>query len=161
MEMLPETVSLPGHLKDHGYVTIQARKIHDYRCGEMDSAYTVQLDIHGVHDNNLLLKALKMAGEQEQPFFLAIGYSQVHLPWNPTESSKRHYDLDDMSIKNRGRQFRDSTLTDEDVRLMMRDYYASITDMDSLTGVLLDSARAMGLYDNSIILIGRGGAAAL
>ena len=154
MEMLPEAVSLPRHLRDHGYVTILAGKIHDYRCGGMDSAYVLEFGIHGVHDNRLPLQALKVAAEQQQPFFLAIGYSQVHLPWNPTEASKRYYDPDDMIVANRGKDFRGKTLTDEELRLKMRGYYACITDVDSLIGVLLDSVRAMGLYDRSIIIIG-------
>lgn len=153
-QFLPDAVSLPRHLKDQGYLTIQAGKIHDYRNGGMDSAYQKSFDIHGIHDNTLALKALNYASKQTQPFFLAVGYGQVHLPWNATHASKNYYNPADMPVENRSHHFKGAQLSDEDLRNHILDYYAYITDVDSLIGVLLDSAKVLGLYDKAIILIG-------
>lgn len=153
-EMLPEAVSLQRHFKDHGYYTIQAGKIHDYRCGGMDSAYNVSLDIHGLHNNELPFKALNMATTQDQPFFLAVGYAKVHDIWHPSEGAKKLYNAEDFSSEGRSHHFKGREITDEQIQQYLRDYYADITDVDSLIGNLLDSIKAKNMYDNSIIMVG-------
>ena len=71
-KVLPGVTSLPRHFRNNGYYTSLAGKVHDYRCGGMDSAYVTTFDIHGLSNNDLALAALNDAASQELPFFLAI-----------------------------------------------------------------------------------------
>ena len=152
---LPQARSLPRHFREHGYYTALAGKIHDYRCGGMDSAYVQVYDHHGVETNELPLQALEDAAAQEdRPFFLAVGYSQAHDPWTPTDGARRHYRPDQFSAAGRAAIYKKEEYDEEAIKALQRDYYGEITDVDSLIGDLLTRAQALGLYENTIILVG-------
>jgi arylsulfatase A-like enzyme len=153
-KILPEATSLPRHFKNNGYHTILAGKIHDYRCGGMDNAYHSVYDIHGLDDNKLALKAINEAEKQYKPVFLAIGYSHVHEPWDPNQWSKNQYQAAEFSSKGRSHQYKGKNLSDFEVQQFLRNYYAEITEVDSLIGDVFDRLKENGLYNNSIILLG-------
>lgn len=153
-KMLPNAVSLPRHFKNNGYHTVIAGKIHDYRCGGMDSAYVTEFDIHGMSDNELAIKAIDNAVSQNKPFFLALGYSQAHDPWTPSDWAKSKYSLNQFSAEGRTPEYNKKTYDENGIKELVQNYYGEITDVDSLIGEVLAKIKSLGLFDNTIILIG-------
>ncbi|WP_083925241.1 sulfatase-like hydrolase/transferase [Flexithrix dorotheae] len=153
-KILPNAVSLPRHFKDNGYHTVIAGKIHDYRCGGMDSAYTKEFDIHGIEGNELPFKAIEEVKNQDKPFFLAIGYSQAHDPWKPNPSAESHYSNDQFSAENKHPVYKKQTYDVEGIKNLQKKYYGEITEVDSLVGGVLSKIKALGLDKNSIIIVG-------
>lgn len=153
-EMLPKAVSLPRHFRDNGYFTYKVGKISDPRNGGMDSAWTVAKEPWGVDNNELPLQAIEEVASQKKPFFLAIGYKQTHEPWNPSKQSIEKYNLDDIKIIGSARKYKGKILTDQEIKELLRRYYASLTDVDSLIGEVIVKMKEHGLEKNSIILVG-------
>ncbi len=152
--MLPDAVSLPKHFKNNGYHTVIAGKIHDYRCGGMDSAYVKTFDIHGISENDLAFKAIDNVVSQDKPFFLAIGYSQAHDPWNPSEWAKSKYSTEQFSANGRTANYKNQKFDENGIKELVRNYYGEITDVDSLVGDILIKIKDLGLFDNTIIVLG-------
>ncbi len=117
--------------------------------------------------------------DRAQPFFFAIGYYRPHLPFNaPT----RYWDLYDreaippadhpeapvdaplMAI-NTMRELRgytdfrnvphpfDGRVSDDEARLLKHGYYASVSYVDAQIGRLLDALDALGLAENTIVML--------
>ena len=153
-KILPNSVSLPRHFRDNGYYTSVAGKIHDYRCGGMDSAYIKTWDTHGISNNELALKALNDVANQKKPFFLAIRYSQAHEPWTPTSGASGKYSTDQFSADGRSPVYKKNTYDESGIKTLIKNYYGEITDVDSLIGELLVNIKDLGLFDNAVILVG-------
>lgn len=154
-QLLPGVTSLPRHFRNNGYFTSLAGKVYDRRWGAPDSAFDIERSVgQVVTTNDYPLEALREAATHSEPIFLAIGYFQTHLPWLPTEGSKRWYNPADISVENRHPVYKGKTMSREEIQLFMRDYYAYQTDADSLFGELIAEIKRLGLYDNSIILVG-------
>lgn len=152
--ILPEATSLPRHFRNHGYYTALAGKIHDIRSGGSDSAYSRVYEEHGVDNNSLPLQALEDMVQQDQPFFLAIGYSQAHDPWTPTQTGKNQYSTDQFSAKGRASNYQGKEYDQQGIRELVHNYYGEVADVDSLIGDVLKKIQSLGLKNNSIILIG-------
>lgn len=154
-KILPGVTSLPRHFRNNGYFTSLTGKVYDKRWGASDSAFEIERAAgHPVTTNDYPLQALREAASQSEPIFLAIGYFQTHLPWLPTEGSKRWYNPAEISVENRNPVFKGKSMTKEEIQLFMLDYYAYQTDADSLFGDLIAEIKRLGLYNNSIILVG-------
>lgn len=122
------------------------------------------------------LVALRDAG---QPFFFAVGYYRPHLPFN---APQRYWDLYDpealpiaknqfppdaapLMAVNTNKELRgyadfrtapdptDGRVSDADVRRLTHGYYASISYIDAQIGRLLDQLDALGLTDNTIVVL--------
>jgi iduronate 2-sulfatase len=155
LDIIPAVTSLPKHFRDHGWYTSAVGKIFDAASGPVDSAFiAIRSAGEGITGNNDALEALREAAAQDKPFFLAIGYHHSQLPWVASESSRRYYKPEDFSIEHRTRETTWASLSDDDIRLLMRSYYATITDADSLFGQLISEIKNLGLYQNTIILVG-------
>jgi arylsulfatase A-like enzyme len=153
-KVLPDTVSLPRHFRDNGYYTHHVGKIYDPRCGGMDDAWTVSQEEWGVTGNVQAYAAMEKAAGQAKPFFVAIGYKQTHEPWNPTEESLAQYPMEAMRPEGTHRVYKGRELSESEVLELTRKYFASITDVDRLVGGVLDKAEELGVYENSIIVVG-------
>ncbi|MCM5663260.1 sulfatase-like hydrolase/transferase [Galbibacter mesophilus] len=153
-KMLPHATSLPRHFRNSGYHTVIAGKIHDYRSGETDDAYSKVFDIHGIDDNDLAFKAIDNAINQKKPFFLALGYSQTHDPWTPDPKSESHYSLNQFSSKDRHPYYKGELLDSTDIKNLQKKYYGEITEVDSLIGEILARIKQLELHKNSVILLG-------
>jgi iduronate 2-sulfatase len=108
-----------------------------------------------------------------QPFFLACGFLRPHLPFN---APKRYYDLYDLA----GVQIADNRFMPTNApgalnnsseiggygkvagrwpcdmdfhREARRAYYASVSYIDALIGLLVDELKALELYDSTLIVI--------
>jgi iduronate 2-sulfatase len=150
-----QVISLPRHFQNHGWFTSSVGKIFDAAAGITDSGFVaVRSAGGGITGNAPALEALREAASQEQPFFLAIGYHHTQLPWIPSEAGRKRHNPENFSTEHRTPLFQDLFLTDEDIRVLMRAYYATITDADSLFGLLFDEIRNLDLLDNTIIIVG-------
>ena len=124
---------------------------------------------------NNAVKELKIFKKTGQPFFLAVGFARPHLPF---VAPKRFWDLygkDDIkepdnyfypkdvpkiALSSWGelRAYRGipkkGDITDKEMRLTLKHgYYASVSYIDSLVGVLIDELKKLKLYDNTIIVL--------
>ncbi len=125
------------------------------------------------------LKQIEALSARDQPFFFAIGYYRPHLPFN---APKKYWDLYDraalpmadnpfvpagapkMAINNM-RELRgyadfkhaphpfDGSLSEAEARLLKHGYYASVSYIDAQIGRLLDQLDALGLSDNTIVVL--------
>ncbi|MEM9144458.1 MAG: sulfatase-like hydrolase/transferase [Bacteroidota bacterium] len=153
-DILPNAVSLPRHFRENGYYTAIAGKIHDYRNGGMDAAYTRIFDTHGLESNELALEALHHVSSREQPFFLAIGYAHAHDPWAPSISALNPYTKDQFSAEGLANIYKNKTYNNRGIVELLRNYYGEISEADRLIGTLLENIKSKGLYENTIILVG-------
>ncbi|QDU88419.1 Arylsulfatase [Pirellulimonas nuda] len=115
------------------------------------------------------LRELAQSGE---PFFLACGFIRPHLPFYAPEKYWDLYDADSLPIaKNRFRphdaptalrgsgEYRTYDLgkfkknSDDFHRIMRHGYFASTSYSDKLVGDVLSELEALGLVDNTIVVI--------
>lgn len=154
--MIPQAVSLPRHFRDRGYMTWALGKISDPRNGGMDDAWDVKQEEWGIKDNELALVIIDSLAQsiQDQPFFLAIGYKQTHDPWTPAPKHQAKYPIEDIELLGEGTSYKNETFTEEEVRHFVRDYYASISEVDSLIGEVIRHLKEKSLYEQSIVIVG-------
>jgi arylsulfatase A-like enzyme len=122
------------------------------------------------------LAALRDTG---RPFFFAVGYYRPHLPFNAPKRYWDRYNPDSLPLApnqmvpagapgmavNTNRELRgyadfadaedpaDGHLTPADVRRLTHGYYASISYIDAQVGRLLDQIDALGLAENTIVVL--------
>jgi iduronate 2-sulfatase len=123
---------------------------------------------------NLAIETLARLKQQEQPFFLAVGFFKPHLPFN---APKRYWDLyDPASFAQDGHRPRaqgapdfaypdhlelggyrgipaDERVTPEQARQLRHGYYACISYVDAQIGKLLAALTHQGLDDNTIVVL--------
>ncbi len=162
-----------------GYVTDEAIKIREevgdnygpaYECGDVpDDRY--QDGANAVLAVNKLAE-LKASGK---PFFMAVGFSKPHLPfvapkkyWDmyPKESitlselTKRPDNSFKYAIRTGGelsnyalmpKKFHD--IDNETARTLRRAYYSCVSYTDAQVGKLLDQLDALGLRENTIVVL--------
>jgi arylsulfatase len=112
----------------------------------------------------------------EKPFFLEVGFTGPHEPWDPLQ---RHFDLyKDKAVPPAVTQPNDldnkppqhkahkeyfasaegeakidfSQATDADIENMRRHYYAKITTVDEQLGHVMDALEEQGFLENSLII---------
>lgn len=148
-------------------------KVKPYEAGTVeDDGYPDGLT------TKLAIKSLKKLKEKGKPFFLGVGYFKPHLPFN---SPKKYWDLYDRdsilisenptipinvnreSLHENG-EFNRYALGDEVANLekpisedyakkIIHAYYAGISYIDHQIGVLVDEIKALGLEENTIIVV--------
>lgn len=127
---------------------------------------------------DLALAALQNLSGESNPFFLALGFIKPHLPFN---SPKKYWDLYDrnditisesplvptgapwQSLHNWGElrgyvnlAFTDAseqTLTNDYSRTLIHAYYACVSYVDAMIGMVLDGLDALGIRDNTIVCL--------
>jgi iduronate 2-sulfatase len=117
---------------------------------------------------------LKRLSQNDQPFFLAVGFMKPHLPfvaptrhWDKYPASEIHLpgnyhapkDAPKESLHTFGelRAYADvprkGALSDEMARDLIRGYYACVSYTDRNVGRLLDTLDKLGLRDNTVIVL--------
>lgn len=121
------------------------------------------------------IKRLKTLSESpDQPFFLAVGFMKPHLPFVAPQTYWDLYDADELpmpkTIKpptgapsyaptNFGelRNYSDmpemGAIDEPTTRRLIHGYYAATSYMDSQLGRVLVQAKALGLLDNTIVIL--------
>ena len=122
----------------------------------------------------LAVKTLGELGKREQPFFLAVGFANPHLPFN---SPKKYWDLYDpakielapnpfppknaarYALSNSGeiRVYegipRKGPLSDETARELRHGYYAAVSFIDACVGRVLDALDRLELAEETIVVL--------
>lgn len=167
-ELAPGAVSLFRSFRDGGYRTHGIGKIEDRRSGPSDDAWDERLHDGGVSEVGEAVQMLRRAAEVDdgRPFCVAVGFSQPHCPWEPTEASLEQYgevvpdpgafgrtapeeQLDCMGVT-------ETAMTDEVAADVTKRYLASVTDVDTMFGALYDELVDLGLLENTIVIFWSG-----
>lgn len=123
---------------------------------------------------NALSSLLELAGKPEQPFFLAVGYANPHVPW---VAPKKYWDLyqreaiplpanryvprkaPEFAAKT-GQDFfwytnvpKDKVITEEFGRECLHGYLAAISFVDAQVGRLLDALDASPAAKNTVVVL--------
>lgn len=148
-------------------------QVKPYEAGEVgDEGYPDGLTA------KLAVSKLRELKNRNEPFFLGVGFFKPHLPFNSPKKYWDLYDRDDMplapnpfipknvnkvSLHNSG-EFNGYKLTDEVPSLsnrlsdgysrkLIQAYYAAISYTDAQIGKILDEIAALGLDENTIVVI--------
>ncbi|WDI44050.1 sulfatase-like hydrolase/transferase [Bremerella sp. P1] len=134
----------------------------------MDGAMTV-----------MAVDRLKELSQSEQPFLLAVGYIQPHLPWCPPKRWWDKYDRDSLPLADNpyppknapevsvGTNYEmthyadaidvpkphEGSVSDADARRYRHAYFASVSFIDAQVGKLLDALDEQQLADNTIVVL--------
>ncbi|MCD6352440.1 MAG: sulfatase-like hydrolase/transferase, partial [Armatimonadetes bacterium] len=90
----------------------------------------------------------------EDRLFLWVDCFDPHEPWDAPEELKRKYDPDyeGLEIIDPVPAAVEGYLTDDEMRHIQRLYAAEVEFVDRWVGKLLDAARSVGYFDNSLIV---------
>ena len=124
------------------------------------------------------IQKLKVLKEDDQPFFMAIGYVSPHLPFIQPKKYWDMYDHDSIQLADNSYQPKNSPfiaieaqhnsaelrknyldipaqgkLDDDLARNLIHGYYASVSYMDALIGELIKELDDLGLRDNTTIIL--------
>ncbi|MEM8484020.1 MAG: sulfatase [Bacteroidota bacterium] len=128
---------------------------------------------------DVALEKLAELNDQDQPFLFAIGYYRPHLPFNAPAPYWDMYDPAAIPVAinpdvptdgpvvaiNNMRELRgysdftqvphpfDGGVSAEDARRLKHGYYASVSYIDAQVGRLLDELEALGIADNTIVVL--------
>ena len=124
------------------------------------------------------IQKLKVLKEDDQPFFMAVGYVSPHLPFIQPKKYWDMYDHDLIQLANNSYQPENSPfiaieaqhnsaelrknyldipaqgkLNDDLARNLIHGYYASVSYMDALIGELIKELDDLGLRENTTIIL--------
>jgi len=123
---------------------------------------------------DLALKWIDKLANEEEPFFLAVGFKKPHLPF---VAPKRYWDLYDREqfspaafqktpegtpefTTQPGWELRsgydvpaEGVIPEERQKELMHGYYACVSYIDAQVGKLMDALEAEGIADNTIVII--------
>lgn len=200
----PNVVTIAQHFRNHGYATAAVGKIYDPRCVDDKKTYdapswsipyagfdysaikgknTKEVVVVSEHRDEELtdgwirsqsIRLMRKLGQDENPFFLAVGFKKPHLPFVAPRKYWDLYSPDQINlaeyqggIKNGSgyslhncSEFRGyegvpaSGPFPEDLqRRSIHGYRACISFIDAQVGMLLDELETLGLKDNTIIVL--------
>ncbi len=149
------------------------KQVKPYEAGDVDD--------EGYPDGlttKLAISKLKELKDNEKPFFMGVGFFKPHLPFNAPKKYWDLYDRDSISVSQNGGipeninlaslhnngEFNQYALGDEQATLeqpvsdayakkLKHGYMASISYIDTQIGKLLLELKALGLDENTIIVI--------
>jgi uncharacterized sulfatase len=163
---MPEAKSLPRLFRDAGYQTTSVGKIFDLRGGGPDDCWDDVVAKWDVSDRSATVGRLEGLAAGDVPFFLALGSSQPHCPWEPSLASMAEYNVDEIELLGPGRTFAGEMIdcagasapvvSDAEAREITARYFGEITDVDRAFGALMAAVDRLGLFDNTIIIFWSG-----
>jgi iduronate 2-sulfatase len=123
---------------------------------------------------NLALQTLEELSQQEEPFFLAVGFFKPHLPFNAPKKYWDWYDPEAFTLEDEPKEVKDSPetayhshrelggyvdmpqdeqLDAEQTRVLRHGYYACVSYVDTQVGKLLEKLEELGEADNTIVVL--------
>jgi arylsulfatase A-like enzyme len=166
-----------GHaMRQAGYVTFHLSKRGNeareyYKAFEFSGYLSDQEDRgsgqHGRSAANRAIEFLKNTWDREKPLFMYLGFEGPHDPRVADKEWMDLYDRDAIPlpanyqpihpIDNDELLVRDERLapwprTEDEVRRHLHEYYACISSIDHQIGRILETLRALGEYENTIIV---------
>lgn len=131
-------------------------------------AYHATEEHDSLHTDGMVTKrAINMLKEhKDKPFFIAVGYFRPHVPFIAPKKYFDMYNADDIELRQEPPNDRDDIpelaltttkipdfgLTEEEQRMAIRGYYASISFVDQQLGLLLDALEQLGLNENTLVV---------
>ncbi|MBF0197699.1 MAG: sulfatase [Planctomycetes bacterium] len=134
-------------------------------------------DTHYVDGNNTTkaLELMQQLAKSDKPFFLSVGYSRPHLPFNAPKKYWDMYDRNKISLTDKpgmipglptwvyqfGTEMRQGytevparrNLPEDMKRELIHGYYACVSYIDAQVGLLLDGLKENGVKDNTIVCL--------
>ncbi len=118
-------------------------------------------------DGKVAAEAIRLLEQnQDQPFFLAVGFYRPHTPYVAPKKYFEMYPLDRITLPKNVPDDRDDIppaalwvkpanygLSDTELRQAVQGYYASITFMDAQVGKVLAALERLGLAENTIVVL--------
>lgn len=136
--------TLPVYMKELGYETALIGKRHYAPVSSYPFDFLGGRDGDNGQGSDVdLSKAEEYIRKTDKPYFLMFTSNQPHEPWN--RGNHQVYDPDKIQLNP---NMVDTKLT----RMQMVRYYAEITYLDSLVGVVLDIIDRSGNKDNTIVM---------
>lgn len=104
------------------------------------------------HTDILADRAINFIEERrDQPFFLYLSIYLPHLPWEAVPDEDRaHYQGKKLSVPDLG-ESPDATMGENELRELMRSYYANITCADRNIGRVLAALDSLGLTEDTVV----------
>ncbi|MBZ0255506.1 sulfatase [bacterium] len=160
------------------YITPENLKISAETDNGRGPAYEhPDIDDNAYFDGMMTEKSLndiRRLAKEDKPFFIATGFLKPHLPFNAPKKYWDLYDRDaldmadnpyrplnapDAALHNFGelRQYygipQKGPLSDDMARTLVHGYYACVSYTDALIGKLLNELDALGIRDNTIVIL--------
>lgn len=128
----------------------------------------------------LAKKTLTRLSKTEEPFYMGLGYFRPHLPFAVPKKYWDMYDPDKMPLPDNpeiphgaplhtmnsmyelrhydgfhhiGHPTSSYRMGEDTIRTLRQGYYASVSYVDALVGDLIAHLKAIGIYDNTIIVV--------
>ncbi|MGZ0654377.1 sulfatase [Coraliomargarita sp. W4R72] len=133
------------------------------------------LDASQYYDGKIVSEAMReMRANQNQPFFLSVGFIKPHLPFTCPQEYWDLYDRDQFELPSprtrpanapalpyhEGFELRlydgiphQDMLSDDLTRTLVHGYYACVSFVDAMLGRLIDEIDRLGLADDTIIVV--------
>jgi hypothetical protein len=108
------------------------------------------------HTDILTDRAIKFIENRgEQPFFLYLSIYLPHLPWEAIpDEDRKHYEGKKLIVPNLSRQ-PEEAISEDDLRELMRSYYANISCADRNIGRVLSTLDSLDLTKNTLVFFHR------
>jgi N-sulfoglucosamine sulfohydrolase len=146
----PEQLTLVDHFREAGYQTVHGGFQHE-RVHREDNRYEILLDsgqgIEATYCDNACSAAeafLRARRPGDPPFYLNLGFFEVHAPWNRPEY-EGHCRPEDVILP----QFLPDLPL---VREALARFYGAIAHFDACIGGVLDALDETGLTDNTLVV---------
>jgi iduronate 2-sulfatase len=196
---VPDVVTLPQHFMQYGYVAHSIGKIFHaaqddpdkswtskpvysrqyFKAGEKNQYVTIAADVpdtafrDGLSAETAIIR-LRLLKDNNQPFFLGVGFHLPHLHWHCPKKYWDLYNPDDIKLaevktppqgvpsvslhnsyelRNRDGVPDYEPITDSLSRHLMHGYYACVSYVDAQIGKILDELDRLGLSENTIIML--------
>lgn len=126
-------------------------------------------------NTDLAIEALKGFAQKKTPFFLALGFSKPHLPFNAPKKYWDLYDQDEIDppaishrpldshprltltksgeVRSYHAITKEGSLDPKTSKQLKHAYYASVSYIDALIGKFLQSLKDTGLDKNTIVIL--------
>lgn len=108
------------------------------------------------------IEQLRKHADDENPFFLAVGFVRPHYPYVAPQEQFMHYATEEMILPNvpdnhfanvpKQAQGADLNIDDTDRKTIRRAYYSCLSYMDTQVGRVLDELDHLGLRENTIVV---------
>ncbi|MCU0962235.1 MAG: sulfatase [Pirellulaceae bacterium] len=172
----PRSWSVPSMVRGQGWRNYALRE-NNTRTGKGAAFEAADVGDDGYADGKLAdvaIQTLQDLQRQSRPFFLAVGFSKPHLPFNAPKKYWNLYDPDVFAPETPFAPIKgapniafhthrelggyqdipdDERVSADQARRLRHGYYACVSYVDAQVGRLLETLERLGLRDNTIVVL--------